>query len=94
MSDQRIFVIRVKLKIENGIFIPFADQMIFIVSSIYCPNGGANQVCATEFDHEGRGLREFCGCCVTTMSVQVLAFVCISSKDKVPVSKTLPNTSG
>ena len=32
----------------------------------YCPNGGISQVCATEFDQEGKGLRELAGCCVTT----------------------------
>ena len=39
----------------------------------YCPNGGVSQVCATEFDQDGKGLRELAGCCVTTISVQVLA---------------------
>ena len=58
--------------------------MIYSVSVYYWPIGGTNQVCATEFDHDGNGLSESAGCCVTTISVQVRALVCISSKDKVP----------
>jgi hypothetical protein len=49
-------------KVCDGTFIPSAPHMITIVSLDYCPNGGASQVCATEFDQDGNGLRESAGC--------------------------------
>ena len=67
----------------------YSHYMIPTVILNYCPNGGANQVCATEFDHDGNGLSELAGCWVTTISVHVRALVCISSKDKVPLIQNL-----
>lgn len=42
--------------------VPSAHQMIYSISLYYWPIGGTNQVCATEFDHEGNGLSESAGC--------------------------------
>jgi hypothetical protein len=49
-------------KIYDGTRIPSAHQMIYSVSLYYWPIGGTNQVCATEFDHDGSGLSESAGC--------------------------------
>ena len=87
-------VTRNNIKKLDGDLIPSVCQEISIVSLNYCPNGGANQVCATEFDQDGNGLSESAGCWVTTISVHVRALVCISSKDSVPVFNTFPITSG
>jgi hypothetical protein len=51
-----------KIVNQQQTFIPSAPHMITIVSLDYCPNGGASQVCATEFDQDGNGLRESAGC--------------------------------
>ena len=48
-----------KILMELG---PSAHQMIYSISLYYWPIGGTNQVCATEFDHDGNGLSESAGC--------------------------------
>ena len=49
---------------ESYHFIEFVS-----IAISYRPNGGNNQVCATEFDEEARGLRSPAGSWVITISV-------------------------